>query len=299
MHQSSSQNIGAKNLIIKRRRANNPKPEVTIDLTKYTKEICDVTNEHEPEIWMEGDIYKLYKSDRDVLLSPTAWLNDNIICAAQNILKQQMPLLQGLQVPSLGQTCSFDIIKQPFLQILHNGQGHWLLISTVGTKDSEVHVYDSIYQSVNIKVKEQIASLLYTQEKEIKLKCMNIQKQSGSNDCGIFAVANATLLSLGINPGKYLMNQGLMRSHLYECFIEGKMTIFPWIKERRDKEKFREDTIKVYCKCRMPDSSIGDMVACSECKHWYHVHWVTVVPKEALEDKKVRWMCEECQEKIR
>ena len=81
-----------------------------------------------------------------------------------------MPLLEGLQVPSLGQTCSFDIVKHPFLKILHNGQGHWLLISTVGTKYAEVRVYDSIYQSVNIKVKEQIASLLHTQEKEIKLK---------------------------------------------------------------------------------------------------------------------------------
>ena len=73
---------------------------------KYTKEICEVMNKHEPEIWMEGDIYKLHKSDGDVvLLSPTEWLNDNIICAAQNILMQQMSLLQGLQVPSLGQTC--------------------------------------------------------------------------------------------------------------------------------------------------------------------------------------------------
>ena len=218
--QSSSQNVAAKNLVINRQRANNPKPEITLDLTKYTEEICEVTNKHKLGIWLEGDIYKLYKSDRDILLSPTAWLNDNIICAVQNILKQQMPLLQGLQAPSLGQTCSFDIVKQPFLQILHNGDDHWLLISTIGTKNAEVHVYDSIYQSVNIKVKEQIASLLYTQEEEIKLKFMNIQKQSGSNDCGIFAVANATLLSLGKNPGKYLMDQGLMRSHLYECFMK-------------------------------------------------------------------------------
>ena len=45
------------------------------------------------------------------------------------------------------------------------------------------------------------------------------------------------------------------------------------------------------------ESSIGDMVACSECKSWYHVHCVSV-PKEALEDKKVIWQCEECQEKI-
>ena len=163
-----------------------------------------MTNEYEPEIWMEGDIYKLYKSDRDLLLNPNAWLNDNIICAAQNILKHQMPLLQGLQVPSLGQTCSFDIVKQPFLQILQNGQGHWLLVSTIGTKHAEIHVYDSIYQSVNIRVKEQIASLLYTQEKEIKLKFMNSQKQSGSNDCGLFAVANATLLSMGKTPEKIL-----------------------------------------------------------------------------------------------
>ena len=122
---------------------------------------------------------------------------------------------------------------------------------------------------------------------------MNIQKQSVSNDCGLFAVANPTLLSLGQNPGKYLVNQRLMRSHMYECFREGKMRIFPWIKERKDREKFREDSIKVYCKCRMPSSSIGDMVACSECKKCYHIHCVSV-PKEALEDKKVRLLCEKC-----
>ena len=39
--QSSSQNIAAKDLVIKRRRANNPKPKVTLDLKKYTKEICE------------------------------------------------------------------------------------------------------------------------------------------------------------------------------------------------------------------------------------------------------------------
>ena len=79
---------------------------------------------------------------------------------------------------SLGQTCSFDIVKQPFLQILHDGQGHWILISTVETKDAEVYVYDSNYQSVNNKVNEQIAFLLYTLEKEIKLTFMNIKNNN-------------------------------------------------------------------------------------------------------------------------
>ena len=43
-----------------------------------------------------------------------------------------------------------------------------------------------------------------------------------------------------------------------------------------------------------PHSSIGYMVACSERDHWYHVNCVSV-HKEALKDKKVRWLCEECQ----
>ena len=59
--------------------------------------------------------------------------------------------LQGLQAPTLGQIYSFDIVKQPFLQILLDGKGHWILISTLGTKDAEVHVYCSIYQSVKVK----------------------------------------------------------------------------------------------------------------------------------------------------
>ena len=108
--------------------------------------------------------------------------------------------------------------------------------------------------------------------------------------------ANATHVS-GKSPRRYMMNLGLKRSPLYQCFIEGKMTIFPCIKERRDEEIFREDTIEVEDKFRMLYSSIGDMAACSECKHWCHVDCVSV-PKEALEDKKVRWLYEECQEKF-
>ena len=43
----------------------------------------------------------------------------------------------------------------------------------------------------------------------------------------------------------------------------------------------------------MPDASTGEMVACSGCKQWYHVYCVSI-PKEALENKKVRWLYEEC-----
>ena len=70
---------------------------------------------------METDLCKLYESDRDILLSSRAWLNDNIIAAAGNILKQKMPLGNGFQLPALGQICAFTIEKEEFAQILNNG----------------------------------------------------------------------------------------------------------------------------------------------------------------------------------
>ena len=72
----------------------------------------------------------LAKSDRDIMLNPTAWLTDSIINAAQTLLKKANPLMSGLQSVVLGNTMSFDIEPGEFVQILHNGHGHWLTISS-------------------------------------------------------------------------------------------------------------------------------------------------------------------------
>ena len=63
-----------------------------------------------------------------------------------------------------------------------------------------------MYPNVSTIVKSQIAALLATKNKEIKLRFMDVQKQSGGYDCGVFAIAFATALAHGINPGKYLFN---------------------------------------------------------------------------------------------
>ena len=40
-----------------------------------------------------------------------------------------------------------------------------------------------------------------TQEPQISLELVDVQKQRGSSDCGVYAVAFATALSLGHDPG--------------------------------------------------------------------------------------------------
>ena len=46
--------------------------------------------------------------------------------------------------------------------------------------------------------KAQIASLLATKQPTIRVKFMDVQIQSGMSDCGLFAIAYATALSLGL-----------------------------------------------------------------------------------------------------
>ena len=56
--------------------------------------------------------------DRNILLHPTAWLNDNIIDAAQKLIKTLCPALFGLQTVSNCQTMGFDVQTSAFVQIL-------------------------------------------------------------------------------------------------------------------------------------------------------------------------------------
>ena len=144
------------------------------------------------ETWIHTELYCLLQSDRDILLNPAAWLNDNIVSAVQKLLKQQPPVRNGFQDPCCGLTYAFEIMSDEFIQVLHNGHDHWLTISTIGAAKDEVFVFDSMYASVSTKVKHQIAALLATQSKTIKLSFIDVRKQSAGYDCGLLALAFAT-----------------------------------------------------------------------------------------------------------
>ena len=67
-------------------------------------------------------------------------------------------------------------------------------------------MYDSIYNFANDYLQAQVASTLHTDYKQINL--INVIKQSGSSDCGLFAIAHATALALGeLRPELYHFNR--------------------------------------------------------------------------------------------
>ena len=130
----------------------------------------------------------LYDCDKAILLNPLGLLNDSIINASQQLLKELFPFLPGLQGVELGAIMGFEVEAGEFVQIVHNGKNHWLLVSTLGVEHPTVRVYDSMYNSLGSHTQNQIAALLHTDRSSISIEMMNVQVQAGGSDCGPFAI---------------------------------------------------------------------------------------------------------------
>ena len=124
-----------------------------------------------------GDV-SLTTQDHCILLHPTVWMSDIILSTGQDHLSKQSTW------PYLGQMWTFDIKKVDFIQIISNEHDYWLIISTIGAVFGTVNVYDSLYESVSMHAKKQLVANIHTDNKIITL---DVQQQSGSCACGLFA----------------------------------------------------------------------------------------------------------------
>ena len=129
-------------------------------------------------------------------LWPLKWLTNSIIDADQKLL-QRASETSGFQSATCGRTMTFNIMTGEFIQILHTGNGHCVTISTIGTIHPTVNIYDSLYSTAGTSLQSQIACFLAPKEAEITLNFMNVSMQSGTSDCGVFAIAFATAVAQG------------------------------------------------------------------------------------------------------
>ena len=234
-----------------------------------------------------GDI-QLTRSERDILTSNGKWLNDLIINAAQNLLKQQFEI-RGLQNTTLGQACQFSIMKGEFVQILHT-TCHWTTISTIGLGGGEqsVAVYDSLYTKISKEDSDQICCLVLSPKSSIQLSYMNVQRQLSGSTCGLFAIAFATAICNGMDPVFLSFEEAEMRSHLLSCLQRKLLTPFPSRQRKPRGPAVKElEILSIYCHCRLQEA--GRMIQCDHCAEWFHDRCEEIPP--CTTDK---WMCRKC-----
>ena len=199
----------------------------------------------------------------DILKRYGEWLDDTIINAAQQLLKQQFSGKKGFQNTLLSQRLQFEVATHNSIQI-HHVHNYWL--TTSSDEEGNVHIYDSLVRyKLSGQLKQQIASIYRTDQTEMKVSIEAVQQQKGPSNCGLFAVAFAFDIAAGVDPQNINYIQAEMGEHLLSCLCKGNITPFPrYFGKTASVRKCKPSVVRfrVYCICRQTE--------CLDSK-WYNV----------------------------
>ncbi|KZS16142.1 Uncharacterized protein APZ42_018158 [Daphnia magna] len=249
------------------------------------------------------DPYMLKFLDKVEPVIKNNWLDTGIVNLAMKILKLQHPHIGGLYCSTLGGSLEFPgATGQQWLQIVHDGANHWLLIAKGFSLPEHVLVYDS---SPGVNVRQHVlscmASLLQTPKRTMTYIVKGCQKQGNSFDCGVFAIAFATSLANGQDPSEIMYDPAKLRDHLRTCIDTELLSPFPstYCRPRNRGEKIQ--STDVFCYCRRTDYASDckpaslEMVACdirgSNCVLWVHKMCDDTFPVESNDSE---WYCKNC-----
>ncbi|CAG2210308.1 unnamed protein product [Mytilus edulis] len=135
-------------------------------------------------------------------------------------------------------------------------------------------MYDTLTTSSEI----QLSQIYSHGKKRLLVKLPEVQKQTNSIDCGLFAIANAvefcfTSFSGGIHVE---FDTELLREHLVICLEKGEFIPFPKKKiSMKGKPKYKTSVVECNCECGKCDS-VEDMLGCEwqkgvkKCNIWKH-----------------------------
>ena len=199
---------------------------VPSDSSSDSDDEIEITKETTGTVDKYGALANLQDSDYDVINDSSGWLNGDIVQAAQVLIQDVSPLLEGLQRPTLGRVRNFDVVSGKFIQILHTGSSHWVCISNIGCLPGKVHLYDSLFHDViSQEVEDQTNDLLGGNL--VSVEFVPVQQQTNDSDCGVFAIAFAVSLALGTDPMHVTFDIRRMRTHLATCLKDKKLNMFP------------------------------------------------------------------------
>lgn len=156
-------------------------------------------------------------------------------------------------------------------------------------------MFDSVHNNISSDTVNQICNIVHSQKKSVTIEIMDVLKQRGSNDCGLYALAFATSLCLGELPTDRRYSQGDMREHLKSIFEHNNPCPQPFPSSNRQKiptsNTKKTMVIPIFCYCRMPEE--GNMIECCQCSEWYHQKCETV-DQEVWEKEEIDWVCKKC-----
>lgn len=172
---------------------------------------------------------------------------------------------------------------------------HWVCVASDGDQE-EIKLLDSLNLKISRSLLLQIAAMFKPADITVSKLYVNrlpVQQQTGTLDCGLFAIAFAVELCNGEDPSKMVFIQEKMRDHLLTCLEKRKFDLFP--KKRHRSKKITVSclvtTYNIHCFCRYPETYDKKMVECCQCKEWYHFSCIGITSSK---DVQGNWNCSKC-----
>ncbi|XP_065680304.1 uncharacterized protein LOC124806293 [Hydra vulgaris] len=269
--------------------------EKSIDNNRLMEEQVIFLSDNDEECFEANVVYKTNLSAEDLNdIKTNQMLSDTVIHSVQNMISG----VSGLQDPVLGQNLSFHAIKESFVQVLHNGDAHWLTVSTFWCSDGEVCLLDSMFHGkVKNHVIRQICAIMQCTKDILTVRVLPVQQQANSIDCGLFALAFAKHIAFtGLNPCYIGFADVDMRKHLLQSISGNHLNEFPKTSKKTMFCKEKKFKFNLYCICRqvwtVSDKFIKDrhMVQCEKCECWFH-RACENIPEYVLAHESAEWLC--------
>ena len=178
------------------------------------------------------------------------------------------------------------------LQIIHiKERSHWAATQLI---KSELYLYDSYFSSACTETLELLTQLVKTRQSCLRINTMNVHTQTGTIDCGLFAIATVTCLLFDGDPTTVVFDQEALRQHFIKILETNVITLFPILQIRRPAKRIsRVQSLQVFCICRLPDTAGDEMVSCDDCQEWFHLSCLNMTESPSTE----KWFCSKCLKK--
>eukprot|EP00731_Ephydatia_muelleri_P032772 Em0024g316a len=209
-------------------------------------------------------------------------------------VRMQFPTIDGWQSTLRAQNNRYLPAKMDAIQIHIVSDSHWVTSARLG---GTVTLFDccKVGSHISSTLTHQLCQVYRTSICEsagnsfLAVNVATIQKQRGSDDCGVFAIAFALHAALGHCLEEIEFDQATMRDHLLKCYTTRNFTSFPTKKVKRASHTLIMN-IDVFCSCQMPDT-YGDMMQCGLCEQWFHIKCVGL---HSLPSNAEEWNCSLC-----
>ena len=208
-----------------------------LDATAIEKEnhvVGATVNDYESTVTIKGVWVQLCRNtlmmEDKFIIEGGLRLTDKHINFASCLISRQFPHIGGLRTTLL-QSRYYCFPSQSIQAIFCKRREHWIVASNMGTSEcSIVCVYDSLFSELDKESSDLILRIFHNRNndgKSVTIIMKNMQKQNGSVDCGLFAIAVMTSLAYKEDPSTVTYDQKKMRQHLQECFFTKLITSFP------------------------------------------------------------------------